>query len=89
VYSLANVGAVFTSCLFPEFVVRAVDSVRYFYPEMSLVIVHDNPENREQAAAAFEALDGVEILYNRERVGAGRAIDRGLRALSTAQRKRA
>ena len=82
-YSLKDIGAVFTSCLFPEFVVRAVDSMRYFYPEMSLVIVHDNPENREEAAATFEAPDGVEILYNRERVGAGRAIDRGLRMLST------
>jgi len=79
-YTIDDIGAVFTSCLYPEFTIRAVQSVLSHYPGIQGVIVDDcerGPELKEAARA-----NGFEIITNETRVGTGRSIDRGLRLLS-------
>jgi len=74
-YTLDDVGAVFTNCLFPEFVHRALESVRQFYPGIEAVIVDDGCiASNERLAAVGHQFD--------ERMGTGRSIDRGLRVLT-------
>lgn len=82
-FTLNDVGAVFTNCLFPEFVHRALGSVREFYPKMEAVIVDDGCREWSDELAALERDFDMQVLRNVERRGTGRSLDRGLRALDT------
>lgn len=77
-YSLSDVGAVFTCCLFPEMTERAVASVLGAYPNMQAVVVVD------ACAKERPVLDvNISVVYNDRRIGTGRSLDRGLRLLDT------
>ena len=82
-YTIGDIGAVFTNCLFSEFTRRAVGSVLMHYPRMECVIVDDGCRDDggeiERVADDF----GVPLLRNKMRRGTGRSIDRGLRVLTT------
>jgi len=82
-YTVDDVGAVFTNCLFSEFTRRALGSVLLHYPRMECVVVddacRDDGGEIERAVKSF----GVPLLRNDKRRGTGRSIDRGLRALTT------
>ena len=82
-YTIGDIGAVFTNCLFSEFTRRAVGSILTHYPRMECVIVDDGCRDDggeiERVAKGF----GVPLLRNDTRRGTGRSIDRGLRVLST------
>lgn len=87
--NLDDVGAAFTCCLFPEFTTRALLSVLGYYSDLEAVVVYDGCPARGtamgQAALELEEtarLLGVPILRNDERIGTGRSLDRGLRALT-------
>lgn len=81
-FTLDQVGAVFTNCLFPEFTRRALGSVRERYPGIEAVIVDDGCVSPGEEIVGVGREFGVPVLRNDERVGTGRSIDRGLRALT-------
>lgn len=81
-FRLSDVGAVFTNCLFPEFTHRAISSLLGFYPDLSIVVVDDHCRNHERDLKMIETDFSTSVLRNKERIGAGRSIDRGLRQLT-------
>ncbi|MGY5852889.1 MAG: glycosyltransferase [Candidatus Thorarchaeota archaeon] len=79
-----DIGLVFTSCLFPEFVQRATESVLSYYPDYPGIIVNDLPgsdgiELLEEAATKH----GLALIHNDQRIGTGKSIDRAVRVLET------
>lgn len=82
-YTVEDVGAVFTNCLFPEFVSRAVQSVKSYYPEMECVIVDDACRGDGMEIWDIATVLGCTFTRNDSRRGTGRSIDRGLRRLHT------
>lgn len=81
-YVLDDTGAVFTCCLFPEFTERALESVLGYYPGLEIVVVDDHCREHDEALAGIEERFRVPVLRNERRVGTGRSLDRGLRALT-------
>jgi hypothetical protein len=82
-YTVKDVGAVFTNCLFPDFTERAVCSVKTHYPDMECVIVDDRCRDDGGMIVTLADELQVPLLRNDSRRGTGRSIDRGLRALHT------
>jgi len=82
-YSLEDVGAVFTCCLFPDFTRRAMESVLGYYPQIRFVAIDDACRQHEEELEAIEQDFNTTIIRNSERVGTGRSIDRALRELDT------
>lgn len=82
-FKLGDIGAVFTCCLFPEFTLRAMESVLGQYPMLQVVVVDDHCREHETDLQAIKDGFGVGIIRNPKRIGTGRSIDGAIRALQT------
>ena len=82
-FTIKDVGAVFTNCLFSHFTERAIQSVLSYYPFMPCVIVDDGCRDDHGKIELVAQWFRVDLLRNDSRRGTGRSIDRGLRALDT------
>lgn len=81
-YQLGDVGVVFTNCFYPEYTLRALQSLERHYPDLDRVIV-DDACYESAPLYDYAKSNGITFIEQSERRGCGRAIDRGLRELST------
>lgn len=75
----SEVNIIVTNSYAPEWTRRAIASIRTYYPHNRIIVVDDQFKNCENELLAIKQQFDVELLFNPERRGAGRAIDLGFR----------
>lgn len=77
-----NVDIIITNSYRPVWTFRAIEAIKGFYPGNRIIIVDDCCVECDRELTYFTTLEDVEVIRQTERMGAGRAIDAGMRAAS-------